>query len=79
MHNDRRTVPAPRGAAAGFGARRRLPSGTHVPHPGIRYTRTRAEQVDFERPTPIWLDGRRTGTAKRLSVRLEVGALLIVV
>lgn len=62
-----------------FGARRRLPSGTHVPHPGIRYTRTRAEQVDFERPTPIWLDGRRTGTARRLSVRLEGGALLIVV
>ncbi len=60
-------------------ARGRLPSGTHVPHPEVRYTRTRAEQVEFARPTPIWLDGRRIGNAQRLSVRLEEEALLVVV
>ena len=60
-------------------ARRRLPSGTHVPHPEVRYTRTRAEQVEFARPTPIWLDGRRTASARRLSVRLEEEALFVVV
>ena len=60
-------------------ARGRLPSGTHVPHPEVRYTRTRAEQVEFARPTPIWLDGRRIGNAQRLSVRLEEEALLVVI
>ncbi|MBC8364473.1 MAG: hypothetical protein H8E59_05695 [Actinobacteria bacterium] len=62
-----------------IGAHRRLPGGNHVPHPEIRYTRTRAEQVEFDRPTPIWLDGRRTGTARRLSVRLDGEALLVVI
>ncbi len=61
-----------------LGARRRLPGGTHVPHPQIRYTRTRAEQVEFARATSIWLDGRSVGSARRLSVRLEEEALLVV-
>ena len=62
-----------------LGARGRLGSGTHVPHPGVRYTRTAAVQVEFERATPIWLDGRRTHSASRLSVRLEEEALLVVI
>lgn len=60
-------------------ARRRLPAGTHVPHPGIVERRTGAEQVEFEGATPIWLDGRRVGEARRLSVRLEEDALLVVI
>ncbi|MEO7430099.1 MAG: hypothetical protein ABIY48_12040, partial [Acidimicrobiales bacterium] len=32
-------------------ARRRLPLGTHVPHPGIEVQRVQAIQVEFNRPT----------------------------
>jgi len=60
-------------------ARRRLPSGTHVPHPAIRIERRAATQVEFDRPTPVWLDGERVGEARRLSIRLEPDALVCVV
>ena len=56
-------------------ARRRLATGTHVPHPDISMTRREAVQVDFDRPTPIRLDGERIGTARALSIRLEPAAV----
>ncbi|MBI2710775.1 MAG: hypothetical protein HYX34_13940 [Actinobacteria bacterium] len=56
-------------------ARSRLAAGTHVPHPGIVERRSVAVEVDFERPTPIWLDGERTATARHLSVSVEPDAL----
>jgi diacylglycerol kinase family enzyme len=52
-------------------ARRRLASGTHVPHPGIAQQRTAAVQLHFDRPTPIWLDGEAVGSATDVSVRVE--------
>jgi YegS C-terminal NAD kinase beta sandwich-like domain len=58
---------------------RRLPSGTHVPHPAIRQERVAAVQVEFDRPTPVWLDGERVGEGRRLSIRLEPDALLCAV
>lgn len=60
-------------------ARRRLPLGTHVPHPGIAQRRVAALQLSFERPTPIWLDGERVATARALSIRVEPDALTCVV
>lgn len=57
-------------------ARRRLPSGTHVPHPGIHQERVPAVQVEFDRPTPVWLDGEQVGEGRRLSIRVEPDALL---
>jgi len=67
----------------GFGdrmaARKRLPSGTHLPHPGITYRRTAADQVEFSNPTRIRLDGEDVGHATRLSVRVEADALRLVV
>jgi hypothetical protein len=60
-------------------ARRRLPLGTHVPHPGITERRVNAVQLDFDRPTPVWLDGERIGDASNLSVRVEPDALLCIV
>lgn len=60
-------------------ARRRLPTGTHVPHPDITVARVPAIQVDLERPTPIWLDGERIGTARSLSIRVEPDAWTAVV
>ena len=60
-------------------ARRRLPLGTHVPHPGIRIQRADAVQHDVPNGHSVWLDGDRLGPAKALSIRLEPDALRIVV
>jgi hypothetical protein len=60
-------------------ARRRLPTGTHVPHPGIRITRDDAVQRDVPKGHSVWLDGERLGPAKTVSVRLEPDAVRIVV
>lgn len=60
-------------------ARKRLPAGTHVPHPKITYRRAPAAQVEFSKPTRIRLDGEDVGHAKRLSVRVEGNALDLVV
>jgi hypothetical protein len=60
-------------------ARRRLPSGAHLPHPDIAVTRRSAVQIDLDAPTPVWLDGERVGEFRHLSVRLEPDALVCVV
>lgn len=60
-------------------ARTRLPAGAHVPHPAITTSRRAALQLDFDRPTPVWLDGERVGEARHLSVRVEPDALVCVV
>lgn len=63
------------GLADRWKARRRLPLGTHLPHPDIRTRRTAAAQYEFAEPTPVWLDGVRTTEATSLSVRLEPDAV----
>lgn len=60
-------------------ARRRLPLGTHVPHPDIEERRLEAVQIDLQRPTPVELDGELLGAARSLSIRVEPDALLCVV
>ena len=58
---------------------RRLPSGDHVPHPGIRYNRTSSIQRSFDRLTPVRLDGQSIGRFRDISVRVEAEALQVVV
>jgi diacylglycerol kinase family enzyme len=59
---------------------RRLPSGTHVPHPAIRERRVAALQVDLDSPTALWLDGERVArNVRSLSIRLEPDALVCIV
>ncbi len=53
-------------------ARRRLLTGTHVPHPGIAQQRVPAVQFELDRPTPVWLDGERVTSARTVTARLEV-------
>lgn len=60
-------------------ARKRLVSGTHVPHPDIQQRRVTAIQLELDRPTPVRLDGEVVGEARNLSVRVEPDALLCVV
>ena len=61
--------------AVRLAARRRLPSGTHVPHPAITQRRTAAAQYDLDPALDVYLDGRRLGRARTLSLRVEPGAL----
>jgi len=56
---------------------RRLPTGTHVPHPGIELRPTAAVDLVLGRPLTVWLDGRRAGTTDHLVVRVEPDALTV--
>ncbi len=59
--------------------RARLPSGAHLPHPGIKERRVGALQIDFDRLVTVELDGVSIGKAQALSIRLEPDALTAVV
>ena len=59
-------------------ARRRLPSGTHLPHPALTTSRVREGTWRFDRPTAVEVDGRRAGHATRIDVRLHPDAASVV-
>jgi len=59
-------------------ARRRLPSGTHVPHPRIRQQRVASIDVEFDRPLRIWVDGVPMGESRAIGVRV-LGQMDVVV
>jgi hypothetical protein len=60
--------------------RRRLPTGTHVPHPGIRTGRARKVEVEVSRRgLPVELDGRPRGRTTRLEVTLVPSAIRLLV
>jgi hypothetical protein len=60
-------------------ARPRLPTGTHVPHPGIRVTRAASVQLDLDPALDVWLDGEQVGRAASVVARIEPDALTVVV
>jgi hypothetical protein len=60
-------------------ARRRLRTGTHVPHPDITVRRIRAQQESFDPPLRVWLDGADVGEVHNLSLRVEPDAFMVVV
>lgn len=72
-------LSAAMGARERFKVRRRLASGTHLPHPGITARRAPAFQFEFDRPVAVTLDGLTVGEARRVSARLEPDALVAVV
>jgi hypothetical protein len=57
---------------------RRLPSGTHVPHPHIRVRQQQAAQLDVA-GRKVVVDGETIRGARTLSVRVEPAALTVVV
>jgi diacylglycerol kinase family enzyme len=59
--------------------RARLPTGSHLPHPGITTRRVPAAQVTFARPRRVELDGVVVGRPGAVSVRVEPDALTVVV
>ncbi len=58
---------------------RRLPTGTHVPHPGIRERRVRSAEWQFEHPMAVWIDGEAVGRCRHLVVEVEPDGLEVVV
>ena len=59
--------------------RRRLPTGTHVPHPGVRSRRAHRVEVEVARPVPVEVDGRPQGRTGRLVVTLVPAAIRLLV
>jgi hypothetical protein len=55
-------------------ARRRLPLGTHVPHPAIATSTSNARTWEFANPLSVWIDGVRAGSCRRLAVAVEPDA-----
>ena len=51
-----------------WAARRRLPSGAHVPHPHVATRRVASDRWDFARPTRVWVDGVDVGRARRVAI-----------
>jgi diacylglycerol kinase family enzyme len=60
-------------------ARRRLRTGTHVPHPAIAQQRVARAEAAFATPLRIWVDGVRVGEATSLSVRVTSDLVDVVV
>jgi diacylglycerol kinase family enzyme len=58
---------------------RRLPMGTHLPHPDIGTRRTRAETFTFAEPRGLWVDGVERGTVRMLAVALRPDAAVVYV
>lgn len=67
-------VAASMGLRARWQAYRRLPQGTHVPHPQIDARTATSADWEFRRPMALWLDGERLGEVRRLRVDLEPDA-----
>jgi hypothetical protein len=60
-------------------ARRRLATGTHVPHPAIAQQRVGHAQVTFDTALGVWIDGVRVGDTTSLTVRVTGQAVEVVV
>jgi putative lipid kinase YegS-like protein len=59
---------------------RRLPSGTHLPHPGIELTAVSANngvELALSRSLRVRVDGTDVGSAERLVLRVEPDALTV--
>lgn len=57
-------------------ARRRLRTGTHVPHPAISVRKIATGEIDFGTRRTIYVDGNRVGTARSVRIECLRGALL---
>jgi diacylglycerol kinase family enzyme len=58
---------------------RRLPTGSHLPHPDIGTRRSRAEMFTFDEPLALWVDGVERGTVRSLSVAVRPDGAVVYV
>jgi len=64
---------------ARFQARRRLPLGTHVPHPAIRVRQAESIELTFARPRRLEVDGVVEGWVRNLRVVVHPDRLTLCV
>lgn len=62
-----------------FEAARRARTGTHLPHPDLRTVRRPEWEHNFDRPTPIELDGHRVGSRRMVRVSIVPDAFELVI
>jgi YegS C-terminal NAD kinase beta sandwich-like domain len=68
------------GRRARRGMRRRLPTGTHLPHPDVRAGRARRVEIEVGgRRLPVEVDGRPQGRTARLVVTVVPAAIRLLV
>ncbi len=60
-----------------LGARRRLHTATHVPHPLVRTRSVRNGDWTFARPLEVFVDGRHIGRASSLAVEVVADAATV--
>lgn len=60
-----------------LGARRRMSTGTHVPHPRITTRSVRTATWDFPRPLDVIVDGWPAGRASSLAITVQPDAAIV--
>ena len=58
--------------------RKRLPTGSHLPHPRIDQTRAKAVSFEFPSPYEVFIDGEPVARARRLAIRVVADALRVI-
>jgi hypothetical protein len=56
--------------------RRRLPLGTHIPHPRIQTRSVREAEFEFAAPMALWVDGRSVGRIRSMTVHVRPDAVV---
>jgi len=59
--------------------RRRLPTGSHVPHPRIAAGSARRVDVEVRARLPVEVDGRQRGRSDRLGVTLVTASIRLLI
>jgi hypothetical protein len=57
--------------------RARLPTGTHLPHPRIEPTRSKAVTFEFTRDYEVFIDGEAISRARHLAIRILPDAIRV--
>ena len=60
-------------------ARRRLPTGTHLPHPAISVGSTTSARWDFTTPRGLWVDDRHLGVIRWLEIEVVADAYRVII
>ncbi|MEY2418243.1 MAG: hypothetical protein QOG90_923 [Actinomycetota bacterium] len=58
--------------------RRRLPTGSHLPHPRIEGHRTKAMMFEFAKGAAVKIDGEAVGAAKHFALRVLPDAITVI-
>jgi hypothetical protein len=66
-------VAASMSARARFQAWRRVPTGTHLPHPDLRSRQVESASWEFPRPVRVIVDGHRWVRARQITVKVLAG------